>query len=436
MPEPGALAVPHRIPADRYRSRAWHELEHARLWPRVWQIACTADCVPHAGDWHEYRLGPLSILIVRGEDGELRAFQNACRHRGNLLLQGSGSGLRQVRCGYHGWCYGLDGRLRHVPPDGAATARPWSLALTPVGVGVFGGLVFVNPDPGAVPLAEFLGPLTDELAWVRMGEYTCRQAYSVELECNWKVIVDAFIETYHLHVVHPQMLGIADDLNTPIRLLGSHSMFEQPYGVASARLVGSQTPKSMWEAFVRDLGHRIGLGFAAGREPGPHPPIPQGATLRDVLVGRIREHLRSQGDPYPGLPDARLIDDYHYHFFPNAVFNVFAGWYGMIRARPGDRPDRAWLDMWNFDWLPPGHPEQHARPRQRVLAPDEAAALGLVVSQDLALLPQVQRGLEQPGTRVLHLVGAEARIGWMHRVLDRWLGTSLERELAAQETVC
>ena len=75
--------TPRRIPADRYRSRAWHDLEAERLWPRVWQIACNVDCVREAGDWFEYEIGRLSILVVRGDDGLLRAFQNACRHRGS-----------------------------------------------------------------------------------------------------------------------------------------------------------------------------------------------------------------------------------------------------------------------------------------------------------------------------------------------------------------
>ena len=99
-------ATPRRIPADRYRSRAWHDLEAERLWPRVWQIACNVDCVREPGDWFEYEIGRLSILVVRGDDGALRAFQNACRHRGSSLLHGSGRGLCEIRCPYHHWRLG------------------------------------------------------------------------------------------------------------------------------------------------------------------------------------------------------------------------------------------------------------------------------------------------------------------------------------------
>jgi nitrite reductase/ring-hydroxylating ferredoxin subunit len=426
-------ATPRRIPADRYRSPAFAALEAERLWPRVWQIACTVDCVREPGDWWEYEVGALSVLVVRGDDGALRGFQNACRHRGSSLLHGAGRGLREIRCPYHHWRYDLRGDLRATSDDGCGSGRPGRLSLLPVRVEAWGGLVFVNPDPRAEPLAEFLEALPDELAWVRMGEYTCRFALTVPVACNWKAVMDAFIETYHLHAVHPQMLAIADDVHTPITLWRRHTKFYQPYGAPSPRLPDGASDQIVWEEFVRNLGHRLGLEFAAAQEPGPHPPVPPGRRLRDVLVARIRAHLHGLGDPYPGLADDSLIDDFHYHVFPNAVFNVFAGWYGMIRARPGPTPDQCLLDMWNFDLLPEGHPQRNARPERVRLAEDAIAPLGDVMRQDIENLPRVQKGLSQPGLRVLNLVAAESRIGRMHQALDGYLGTSVEDEARAAE---
>ena len=88
-----ASKVARRIPKSRYTSRAWHDLETESLWTRVWQIACTEDCIAEPGDYWEYEIGSLSIIVLRDDEGELRAFQNACRHRGNLLLKGAGRGL-------------------------------------------------------------------------------------------------------------------------------------------------------------------------------------------------------------------------------------------------------------------------------------------------------------------------------------------------------
>ncbi len=106
---------PTLVPAERYCSPAFAALEVERIWPKVWQLACMVDHVAEPGDYFEYRCGPYAVLVVRGDDGVLRAFQNACRHRGNSLCVGSGSGLRELKCGYHGWTWDLAGTLRRVP---------------------------------------------------------------------------------------------------------------------------------------------------------------------------------------------------------------------------------------------------------------------------------------------------------------------------------
>ena len=419
-----------RIPASRYTSPAWQDLESERLWTRVWQIACTEDCVSAPGDHWEYEIGPLSILVVRDEEGTLRAFQNVCPHRGNLLLKGSGRGIGEIRCAYHHWCFDLKGHLRGQSRTDEHAGRPGPMSLVPVSVDTWGGFVFVNPDRECEPLEDFLEVLPEELAWLGMEEFSCSHFMTVPIECNWKIVVDAFIETYHLHAVHPQMLAIADDVHTPITLYDKHTMFMQPYGVPSPRRGGSVSDQELWEEFVGNLGHRLGLPFASTQEPGPHPPVPEGQTIRDVLVARIRAHLATLGPRYADLEDARIIDDYHYHIFPNAVFNVFAGWYGLIRARPGATPDESFIDMWNFDLLREDDPDRHPRPVQKDLSPDEVRALGPVLLQDLDLLPDVQRGLHQPGIETLRLTPAEARIGRMHEILDRYLEPPADQRLS------
>src|SRR5437763_9757279 len=96
------------IPVRRYTDPAFFDREQRELWPRVWQLACPIDAVANPGDYHEHRIGPYSVLIVRGDDGELRAFQNVCRHRASAICEGSGSGLTELRCPFHNWIYGLD----------------------------------------------------------------------------------------------------------------------------------------------------------------------------------------------------------------------------------------------------------------------------------------------------------------------------------------
>jgi len=431
---------PTRLPSARYTSEAWAALERERLWSRTWQIACTEDCLPDPGDHWLYEIGDVSIVVVRGDDARIRAFLNACPHRGNALVRGHGRGLDQIRCAYHHWCFGLDGRLQAVSPQGEAAVggktppRPsgaGGVGLVEVGVGVWGGFVFVNPDPDpeAEPLEDWLEGLPEELAWVGMARFGCDRFMTIELDCNWKVALDAFIETYHLHAVHPQMLAIADDVHTPITLYDKHTKFVQPYGVPSPRRGGDVDDQELWESFAANLGHRMGIPFAEQAAPGPAPPVPDGETMRDVLVRRIRAHLSTLGSLYDDLDDHHVIDDFHYHVFPNAVFNVFAGWYGLIRTRPGPTPDTCFLDMWNFDLRPEGAADAHPRPDEAVLPREEWPALGPVLMQDLELLGQVQKGLRQPGLREVRLTPAESRIGRMHTILDRFLDPPPELRL-------
>jgi choline monooxygenase len=421
--------VARRIPASRYTSRDWEDLESERLWTRVWQIACTEDCVPDPGDYWEYEIGPLSMFVLRDDEGVLRAFQNVCPHRGTSLIKGSGCGLREVRCPYHHWRYDLKGHLCGTDQDDVLAGRPGPMSLKPVSVDSWGGFVFVNLDPDCEPLAEFLETLPKELAWVGMEDFGCSDFLTLAVPCNWKVVVDAFIETYHLHAVHPQMLAIADDVNTPITLYDKHTKFMQPYGVPSPRREGSVGDQELWEEFVRNLGHRLGLTFASTEDPGSAPPVPEGQALRDVLVSKIRAHLATLSSRYEKLDDNHIIDDFHYHIFPNAVFNVFAGWYGLIRARPGPTPHESYIDMWNFDLRAADAPVRHPRPEKSVLSLEDVSSLGAVLPQDIDILTRAQKGLRQPGVNALRLTPAEARIGRMHEILDRYIDPPSDQRL-------
>src|SRR5438270_5758831 len=147
---------PTLVPVERYISPEWMAIENERVWPRVWQVACSVDHVAEPGDFYEYRAGWLSIIIVRGDDGKLRAFQNACRHRGNSICAGSGSGLRELKCGYHGWTWDLAGTLKRVPNrKGFGALRMSDFPLLPARVDTWEGLVFVNLDVGAMPLLQY-----------------------------------------------------------------------------------------------------------------------------------------------------------------------------------------------------------------------------------------------------------------------------------------
>src|SRR5262249_33996726 len=147
------------VAKERYTSSEFAALEMERLWPRVWQVACREEELPNRGDFVEYPIGDQSILVVRGDDGAISAFHNACMHRGTGLANGCGSLPGVIQCRYHGWRYDLTGALVGVPDREEFPGLPDDVRLGPVRCDTWGGFVFVNMDADAPPLLEFLDPI-------------------------------------------------------------------------------------------------------------------------------------------------------------------------------------------------------------------------------------------------------------------------------------
>jgi choline monooxygenase len=428
------------IPAHRYTSAAFAALEHERLWPRVWQLACSIDHVANPGDFHELRIGPISVLIVRGDDGELRAFQNACRHRGSALCEGTGLGLTELRCPFHRWSYDLTGRLREVPSrrefgalgtDAGAAGRD-EIGLIPVRIDTWGPLVFVNLALDAEPLAEFLGAVPDDCAWARVDEFRCTAAISIAAPCNWKTLIDGFSETYHVQGIHPEMLPMCDDVNGPQRVWDRHGKLQQSYGVSSPRLRARADDQQIWESFVEVMGVRVGNYEQANA--GPAPDVPAGGTMRAAIAGIVRERGFAAGhDWFEALDDGQLLDMSQYNLFPNVTVLVFADMLQVVRSRPGPTPDDAYMDAFQFERVAPTDDRPRGKPIDLELSPDEELPIGLILNQDFANFGRSQRGLHQPG--LTHLIVSpteECRIVNLHENLEEYLGIE-PSELAVLE---
>ena len=182
----GRVSKPVQVDASRYTDPAWARIEEERLWPATWQLACTIDHVSGPGDTHVYDVGRLSILIVRGDDGVLRAFQNVCRHRGMQLCNDHQRGLKELRCVFHRWSWNLAGELKEVPSrKGFGALRNEDFPLFGVKVDTWGPLVFVNPDLDAEPLADFLAPVPDDIAWADLDDFRCKALISIPVPSNW-----------------------------------------------------------------------------------------------------------------------------------------------------------------------------------------------------------------------------------------------------------
>jgi phenylpropionate dioxygenase-like ring-hydroxylating dioxygenase large terminal subunit len=186
--------------------------EQERIFRRAWQYAGRADQIGEPGTFFTSRAGLLPIVVTRDREGSLNAFVNVCRHRGFEVARGEGK-RGALQCGYHAWTYGLDGRLRAAPrADREPDFDLDGVSLVPVQVDTWGPFVFVSPDPSAPPLAETLGELPDLVASAGLDVEGLRFHHRAESEvdANWKVVCENFLECYHCAVAHPAFSAMVD----------------------------------------------------------------------------------------------------------------------------------------------------------------------------------------------------------------------------------
>ena len=195
------------LPAWCYRSEAFFRRELERVFRPAWRFVGRADELPEAGDYLCAWTAAGPALVVRGEDGTIRAFANACRHRGAALVAESGH-CKSFVCPYHAWSYGLDGRLRAAPGmEGVKGFDKTEYGLVPLRLETWAGFLFINPDPAAAPLLEALGDLTERFACYGFESLRCVRRVEFSIEANWKLLAENALEAYHTGTVHRETVG-------------------------------------------------------------------------------------------------------------------------------------------------------------------------------------------------------------------------------------
>ena len=220
------------LPARYYIDPSIYEREKQAIFYRSWNFGCHAGQVAEPGSYVTVKVADQNIVVLRGQDGTLRAFHNVCSHRAHELLQGCGK-AKLITCPYHAWTYHTDGRLRSaVGQKNVADFEAREFALKPVQVETHAGFVFVNLDPDAAPLASQAGDLQAEMlkACPDAGtlKFACRLTY--ELKANWKNVVDNFLECYHCSVAHPAFVDLVDIHNYRTKTHGIYSSHISPPG--------------------------------------------------------------------------------------------------------------------------------------------------------------------------------------------------------------
>lgn len=231
--------VAHGLPAFAYTSQEYWQLENETLFRNNWIFAGFAHQLPNAGDVAPLTIGGHPVFLVRNKEHQIKAFHNACRHRCLKLIDELGNAGPRLRCPYHSWVYDLNGNLRSTPylgGPGHHDAPGFDRAdhgLLPVGCAVWHDWVFVNLGAAPEPFEQVVSPLRSRLSGVDLDVVTPVATLEFgEVHCNWKLLMENFIEPYHVQFVHStttdqpltdhktiidgRCLGSAVDLSRPV----------------------------------------------------------------------------------------------------------------------------------------------------------------------------------------------------------------------------
>ena len=220
------------IPKTYYTDPAIYEREKEAIFFKSWNYVCHAGQVTDVGAYHTIQIADQNVVVMRGQDGVLRAFYNVCSHRAHELLSGCGH-TKMITCPYHAWTYHTDGRLRSaVGQKRVEGFQADEFALKPVKLEEYAGFVFVNLDLEAASLASEAGSLAEDIKGYAPDVPSLKFAHRLtyEIKANWKNVVDNFLECYHCSIAHPAFVDLVDIKNYHTRTYGMYSSHISPPG--------------------------------------------------------------------------------------------------------------------------------------------------------------------------------------------------------------
>jgi phenylpropionate dioxygenase-like ring-hydroxylating dioxygenase large terminal subunit len=420
----GASGVPLRgdpVSGEEYTSPEFMRRELDMVWAKVWNIGAWAAEMPRPGDFVTHQLGRDSILMVRQDDGTVKAFHNVCQHRGNRLVYTEGGRTDAFVCGYHGWRFDRDGTLLHAQdaedfPRGNPCGKR-NLAAIPCEE--WAGFVWYNMNPAAEPLAAFLGEFKAELEPYHT-ERMRRVIYRVaEIPCNYKCIHDNFCESYHLPTAHPQLAQYFDDdyRNTVFLLYPEgHNLMKMKGSMPSVR--DADTISEVLAAEMREW--ELDPAAFAGRA----------REVRAAMQRQKRKLGKARGlEHFAGLRDDQLTDRYHFNLFPGTSITMSPVSLLMQRAEPHPTdPNRCIYEQWYLAYDVGGQgvvqstlgpvPFEEAEREEIVYG---ETSLGFVPEQDLRVCVGQQLGFQSRGFDGLYLAGQEDRVQQFHEYLHDYM---------------
>lgn len=412
------------ISFDRYRSQEFFNLEIKNLWPKVWQWACREEQIPNSGDYVVYDIGDYSFIIVREEGGDVRAYYNSCMHRGTKIkASGTEGNSRELRCPFHGWTWNLDGDVKNIPCRwDLPQVTEDSHRLKDVRVGLWGGFVFINMDPNAPDLEDYLAPIPDHFRNWDLSKRYIAVHVEKELSANWKTCLEAFMEAYHVLETHPQLLSTNSDINCQYDIYGDH--VGRSWGASGVQSPHLTTKLSEQEILDSMLTGDDGLVQE-------RLEVKEGETARSVMAKHLRKTLTdTYSTDLSSYSDTEILDYIQYNLFPNVILMGSFSFPVVYRVRPMEMsPDKTLFELIFLRPLPdtgerpePAVPFRLKESESFTLAPGIDRAIGLVFDQDTSILRWNQEGVKAAAKSGASLTRyQEVRIRHMEATVDKYL---------------
>ena len=407
-------STPLTIGVEAYISQTYARAEGDKLWSKVWQQVGRVEEIPKVGDFLTYEILDDSVIIVRSTPDTISAYHNVCSHRGRRLVdtppgahQARGQ-ARQFICGFHGWRYDLDGKNTF-----AAERQDWPCGLTEestklrgVTVDTWGGWIWINMDPGCEPLRDYLEPAASLLDHFHLENMRYRWRKWLVFDCNWKVALEAFMETYHVPYTHPEFMNFGNFLGWS-RAQGKHSNigYDAPKGMeenqAKLRIGSGADPRKStieMQNFTWENANTNTTRTLVDAAQRLIDELPEGTPSDQVLrhwLDSARRDDEARGVIWPTVdPQVVAASGTAWQIFPN--FQIGHALNNMLcySARPyGDDPNKCIFEAAVYELFPAGEEPE----TEWEFTPPEDPAWRTVLPQDFVNMAAVQKGMKSQG---------------------------------------
>jgi len=439
---------PAIIPIEAYTSQDYARLENERLWGKVWQTTCRLEEIPNVGDFVTYDIMDESIIIVRSAEDRIQAFYNVCQHRGRQLTEGCGT-ARQFICKFHGWRWKLDGEIAFINDskgyEGCLTDE--NTRLAPVSVDCWGGWVWINMDPDCEPLRDYLEPVATYLDQYELDKMRYRWRQWLVFPCNWKTALEAFNESHHAAITHPQLNQWMEPPMYWCKTAGKHAWHGPAAGIGPGRPGNRDTAGAPQEVeggldlrvvtakslrYIMEQVNSCTTDIMIEAAERLVDELPEGSPA-DVVAAHFNELAQSidaeRGVTWPTLdPELQPETGHDWHIFPNNVILQGITFALCYRARPnGSDPNSCIFEVYVIE----RYPEGQEPGTEWVNVPDpKDDRWPPVLQQDFDNMPYVQKGMKSRGFKGARPnPSQEATVIHFHRTLAEYMGTGAPEPL-------